>query len=311
MDIGARAYHDVAQTIAREYYQVLALNSTRWDTDNIHDDVSDNSRLTCRTPGKYVIAGQAHFALGGNCMFVIAIRLNGVGLAATGGWPATGWGHRLAFKSWDRNHDGPTRMSCMTIWDLKIGDYVELVVLNGTWSAPGTVDILAEAFTTPEFMMQRIGPPGIEHFSQALSGLRPGITYHFRAKATNSAGTSFGEDKTFTTLLGLPAVTTDPATALSAIAATPNGTLDDEGLEPCDCGFEWGLDTNYGTITSTESKTTGETFSQVIGGLLPNTTYHFRAFATNSVGTSYGADRTFATALIICKAYALAREGII
>ncbi|MBA7692905.1 hypothetical protein ES703_101478 [subsurface metagenome] len=147
-------------------------------------------------------------------------------------------------------------------------------------------------------------------FAQVISGLDPGQTYHFRAFATNAAGTSYGADRTFTTLVVAPTVTTDPATALSAIAATPNGTLDTDGGEACDCGFEWGLDTGYGTTTPTQSKTTIETFSQVIGGLFPGTTYHFRAIATNSAGTSYGADRTFATALVISRAYALARREL-
>ena len=111
-----------------------------------------------------------------------------------------------------------------------------------------------------------------------------------------------------TPLLSPPTVTTDPATAIGPISAIPNGTLDDEGIGSCDCGFEWGLDTSYGTITATEKKGTGETFSQIIGGLEPNTTYHFRAFATNIIGTSYGTDRTFTTSLIINEAYALSRE---
>jgi uncharacterized repeat protein (TIGR01451 family) len=34
----------------------------------------------------------------------------------------------------------------------------------------------------------------------ALSGLAPGVTYHYRASATSIAGTSHGEDRTFTTL---------------------------------------------------------------------------------------------------------------
>lgn len=148
-------------------------------------------------------------------------------------------------------------------------------------------------------------------FAQTISGLDPHKTYHFRAFATNSVGTSYGADRTFLTLgVALPTATTDPASALSAIAATPNGTLDDDGGEACDCGFEWGLDTGYGTTTPTESKTTGEPFSQVIGGLFPNTTYHFRAFAINEAGTSYGADRSFTTALVISRAFALARREL-
>ncbi len=149
-----------------------------------------------------------------------------------------------------------------------------------------------------------------EAFSQPITGLDANKTYHFRAIATNSAGTSHGADRTFKTLVAAPAVTTNPATGLGAVLATLNGTLDDDIGEACDCGFEWGLDTDYGTITPTESKATGETFSQMIGGLFPNTVYHFRAFATNSAGTGHGADRTFTTALVISRAYALAREEL-
>lgn len=77
--------------------------------------------------------------------------------------------------------------------------------------------------------------------------------------------------------------------------ATLNGTLDDDGGEACDCGFEWGETVAYGNTTATQSKTTGLTFAKVITGLLPATTYHFRAFATNSADTVYGADRSFTT----------------
>ncbi|GAI69536.1 unnamed protein product, partial [marine sediment metagenome] len=121
-----------------------------------------------------------------------------------------------------------------------------------------------------------------ESFSQAITGLLPNTTYHFRAFATGF-GTSYGADRIFVTAINsaiLATVTTDPATGRGAIAATVNGTLNQDGGEACVCGFEWGLSTEYGTVTPIESKTTGETFSQVIGGLVPGTTYHFRAFAT-------------------------------
>lgn len=131
-------------------------------------------------------------------------------------------------------------------------------------------------------------------FAQAISGLSPGTTYHFRAIATNGAGTSYGADRTLTTLAA-PTTTTDPATSLEKTVAIINGTLDDDGGEACDCGFEYGETTDYGTTTPTESKETGETFSQDLTDLSPNTTYHFRAIATNSAGTSYGSDQTLTT----------------
>ena len=126
----------------------------------------------------------------------------------------------------------------------------------------------------------------------------------------NFVTTIFKFDRTFKTLAATPTVTTNPATGLGAISATPNGALDDDGGEACDCGFEWGLDTSYGHFTSTQEKTTGETFSQVIGGLQPGTTYHFRALATNSAGTGYGSDRTLSTSQVISMAYALSRREL-
>lgn len=91
----------------------------------------------------------------------------------------------------------------------------------------------------------------------------------------------------------LPTVTTDAATDVRATSATVNGTLDESGSEACDCSFEWGLTTGYGNTTTPETKNTGETFSAGLTGLVPGTTYHFRAKAVNSSGTFYGADRTF------------------
>ena len=140
-------------------------------------------------------------------------------------------------------------------------------------------------------------------FAQTVTGLDPDKTYHFRAFATNVAGTSYGSDMTFKTLTPLLIVTTNPATELGAISATLNGTLDNDGGEACDCGFEWGLDIGYGHFTSTEKKRTSETFSEVIGELQPGTTYHFRAFASSSQGTGYGADRTFRTEAELVQSY--------
>ena len=110
----------------------------------------------------------------------------------------------------------------------------------------------------------------------------------------------------------IPTVTTNPATDILLIFATPNGTLVDDGREACACGFEWGETIAYGNTTLTQSRTTGQTFSQTVGGLLPGTTYHFKAFATNSAGTGYGADRTFTTQalVIINRAYALSRREL-
>lgn len=98
---------------------------------------------------------------------------------------------------------------------------------------------------------------------------------------------------------GVPTVTTDPATGVGLHTATLNGTLvwadGSHTLLSANCGFEYGLDTGYGTTTSTESKGNHEPFSRDISGLLADREYHFRALATNVFGIGKGLDRTFTT----------------
>jgi len=136
-------------------------------------------------------------------------------------------------------------------------------------------------------------------FSYELSGLDPDTTYHFRAFATNSAGTGYGSDANFTTnpvspSIVTPTVTTDEPTVAEEVS-TIIGTLVNNGGEDCDCHLEWGGTTGYGNLIEIGTKTTGETFSQQISGLTPNTEYHYRAYAKNPVGTGYGVDRKFTT----------------
>lgn len=108
-----------------------------------------------------------------------------------------------------------------------------------------------------------------------------------------------------------PTVTTNPATLITKHSASLNGTLDVDNGGACDCNFEWGSTTAYGNTTAVQSKTVGQTFTEAITGLAPFTTYHFRAKATNSGGTSYGADQTFTTLWgINGNAYAFGRRNM-
>ncbi|GAH81330.1 unnamed protein product, partial [marine sediment metagenome] len=181
-------------------------------------------------------------------------------------------------------------------------------IVYGTTSQgdPGNVAPAVSGYDSYE---EEAGSFGTGAFTGALTSLEPKTTYYVRAYAHNSAGYSYGAEVSLTTLAAVPTVTTDPASNIEPTTVTLNGTLDYDGGVACDCGFEYGETTDYGTTTDTESKTTGETFSQGLLGLKSGTVYHFRAIATNSAGTSYGADRTFHTEALSAAAHQALGKG--
>jgi len=137
-----------------------------------------------------------------------------------------------------------------------------------------------------------------QHVAATIGGLTASTTYHFRIVATNSNGTRYGADRTFTTpsATGLPVAITNPATNVASSSATLNGSVDPHGLTT-NVHFQYGTTTSYGHHTANQSKT-GNAYQNVaahISGLGTSTTYHFRIVATNSAGTRYGGDRTFTT----------------
>ena len=95
-----------------------------------------------------------------------------------------------------------------------------------------------------------------------------------------------------------PSVTTNAATNVATTSATLNGTVNANGSSTT-VRFEYGTTTSYGSmVTATQSPVTGmnsTSVSATITSLSPNTLYHYRVVATNSVGTTNGADQTFTT----------------
>jgi phosphodiesterase/alkaline phosphatase D-like protein len=135
--------------------------------------------------------------------------------------------------------------------------------------------------------------------SLAVSGLKPNTTYHFRAVATNSSGTTFGDDGTFTTATLAPAAQTAAASEITLTSATLRGTVEPNNATTV-VTFEYGLTDAYGSsIPAVESPLSGmgeQAVTGAIGGLSPNTTYHFRVVVQNTSGEIIrGLDMTFTT----------------
>ncbi|MGH2880849.1 MAG: hypothetical protein ACRDK4_14735, partial [Solirubrobacteraceae bacterium] len=90
--------------------------------------------------------------------------------------------------------------------------------------------------------------------TQALTGLESSTFYHYRITATNSGGTSYGLDKTFSTALR-PKWLLNGKEAIGAIKAEGTLTLKDTGLEvTAECGINetgwvWGKEASIEKIT--------------------------------------------------------------
>lgn len=140
---------------------------------------------------------------------------------------------------------------------------------------------------------------GTGSFAIEISGLTSATTYYVRAYATNSEGTSYGEQKTFTTLqyIQLPTVTTTIVTNVTSTTATSGGNVtDDGGATVTARGVCWSTspDPTIDDNKTSDGNGTGA-FTSQLTNLTHSTTYYIRAYATNSEGTSYGEQKYFST----------------
>lgn len=97
-----------------------------------------------------------------------------------------------------------------------------------------------------------------------------------------------------------PVVVTGTVTDITGTRAFLSGSITSNGgAEISASGFVYSLNLNPTTGNHVVPGTVnGDYITAVLTGLVPGTTYHVRAYAINSAGTAYGADRSFTTPLI-------------
>ncbi len=132
-----------------------------------------------------------------------------------------------------------------------------------------------------------------------MTDLVPSTTYYVCAYARNSAGVAYGNEMEFTTMqeAGLPTVMTLDVFDITATTAICGGeVMDDGGAEVYEKGVCWSTSQNPTPNDNHVIGGEGGGFFEVeLNDLTPGTTYYVRAYATNSVGTGYGEEVSFAT----------------
>jgi len=159
-------------------------------------------------------------------------------------------------------------------------------------------------------------------FTSNVFGLDEKTIYYIRAYATNSQGTAYGEQRSFTTLESsdndnpvstLPSVISADVNSVTSVSAVCGGNVTGQGASSITTrGVVWSttqspsLD-NYNGISEDGSGIGA--FTSDISGLNSNTAYYVRAYATNTSGTAFGSVKAFTTIESTAGEYAIGDIG--
>ncbi|WP_183891531.1 hypothetical protein, partial [Pedobacter cryoconitis] len=182
--------------------------------------------------------------------------------------------------------------NAMTGGDITSNGVSAITKRGVVWSTSPQPTIALATKTT-----QNISGNGKGIYNNYLNALTPGTKYYVRAYATNSKGTGYGEEMVFTTPQ-LPALTTTPAILIKSTSISSGGNITDDGrMTVLSRGLVWSTAENptiEGDLTK-DGRGTG-IFTSDLKDLMGSTKYYLRAYATNYVGTSYGAVQLVTTA---------------
>ena len=126
-----RIYNDANQTIANSTAVKVAMNSEQLDSDGMHDNTTNNSRITINTAGKYICGLNTQIGGGANHEKCYILLNNTTIIANFESTHAAG---------------GYIRQAVTTLYDFDEDDYIESVVFQNTGSS---VQCYYSAYASP------------------------------------------------------------------------------------------------------------------------------------------------------------------
>ncbi len=170
------------------------------------------------------------------------------------------------------------------------------VAINDDGSDADDSAILDVKSTTQGILIPRMTETQRDNISSPAVGLlvfqtdgTAGFYYHDGTEWMSIAGTS--------TTLSAPGLSTTSVSSITTTGATTGGNISsDGGASVTARGVCYSTSANPTTSDNTTSDGSGTgSFSSTLSNLTSGTTYYVRAYATNSVGTSYGSQVNFTT----------------
>ena len=137
---GCHAYSSSNQSLTSTVATALALNQERYDTDTMHDTVTDNTKVVCKTAGKFHLTGAVAFEANGTGDRQARLLLNGTTI--------------IAIQVQGAVSGVQTVVQVATDYALAVNDYVELVAYQGSGS---TLNSEASANYAPFLSAARTG----------------------------------------------------------------------------------------------------------------------------------------------------------
>ena len=140
-----------------------------------------------------------------------------------------------------------------------------------------------------------IDDSNLNNFSLEVIDLIPNTKYYVRAYATNYIETGYGNEVEFQTTGEKPALSTNPISSKTINSIQCGGNISSDGGDMIVArGVCWGENPEpLITDNKTDDGQSSGQFTSYVTNLKSNAKYYIRAYATNSVGTTYGDIQSF------------------
>ncbi len=217
-------------------------------------------------------------------------------------------GSLIYFRAWASNSVGKSYTTNGTFWTLSpapavgTGQNFTATSFDADWGgASGATNYYLDVSAASNFATFL---PGYSNRTSAgallmsVTGLTRATPYYYRVRSENPSGLGTNSaTAAVTTLPTIPVLTTLSASNIAINTASAGGNISDGGgVSVASRGIAYATTQNPTIAHGAVYAGTGDgTFSATLTGLVANTRYYLRAFASNTAGIAYGNQTNFTT----------------